>query len=305
MNKYLYTAVFCLALSCAAYAQATPAAATEKAQQSAQDIPLEKRDTTAVVPVANAQANPNASYNKTALPPKGGLRIVGSQEELTDEETDIPQGTIAVYIDIEEAFNKNPWTLQARRNMRIDLEQRQIEFSQIQQQLKELRAKEENYYKEIEYYKPFFQKSVVIEPDNQNIFPKLRYEITDEMMATMAFSLADSRVESPQNTPQKMEHLKAALKDTRKSIIEKEAFLRNYKEISREEVLSKQDFIVQEILKQIYSGIKEFAKVRSIAIVVDKKDLIYGKPLNVTDEFVKWMKTYHKKYVKENGDISL
>ena len=88
-----------------------------------------------------------------------------------------------------------------------------------------------------------------------------------------------------------------------KAILQKEAFLVDYKELSKEEILSRQDYIVQQILKQIYSGIKEYATVRNIGIVVDKKDLIFGKPLNVTPEFIKWMKTYNKKYIKENGDI--
>jgi len=233
------------------------------------------------------------------LQPKGGVKLAGKQSELTEKP--LPAGTLAVFIDIEEAFNKTPRTLQARREMRLDLERRQIEFAQIQDQLKELKLKESNLYKEIDYYKPFFLPSKVIEPPNNNLYPKLQQDSAQDMLSTLAFSAADSRVASPENTPQKLEALQEAVRDSRKNIIDKETFLRNYKEMSKEEILSRQDHIVQEVLKEIYSGIKEYASVRNIGIVVDKRDLIYGKPLNVTDEFVKWMKTYHKKYTKENG----
>jgi Skp family chaperone for outer membrane proteins len=79
--------------------------------------------------------------------------------------------------------------------------------------------------------------------------------------------------------------------------------LLNFKELSKEEILSRQDVIIQAVLKEIYTGIKEYAALRNIGIVVDKQEIIYGKPLNITPEFVKWMKSYHKKYKEQYGDI--
>jgi Skp family chaperone for outer membrane proteins len=99
-----------------------------------------------------------------------------------------------------------------------------------------------------------------------------------------------------------MENLKEQIRATKQAIIEKETFLLNFKALSTEEVNSQQDYIVGEILKEIYSGLKEYAAVRNIGMVVDKNNLLYGKPLNVTDEFIKWMKNYHTKYKKQLGD---
>ena len=103
-------------------------------------------------------------------------------------------------------------------------------------------------------------------------------------------------------SPKNLDTIKEQIRATKISIIEKETFLLNFKELSKEEVNSRQDYIVGQILKEIYSGLKEYAAVRNIGMVVDKNNLLYGSPLNVTDEFIKWMKNYHTKYKKQLGD---
>jgi hypothetical protein len=322
MRRYYYILILFTALTCASNAQETPAvfesfSETVSAEQAADagantpKLPLEEYDSADIVPVPAESAQPAAQTDpaqQAADQPKKkkrkeDFRLVGAGKELEEDETEILPGTLAVYIDIEEAFNKNPWTLQARRNLRLDLETRQIEYAQLQQHVKELKAKEVNLEEELAYYKSYYEKPEYIEAQGTNIYPRLTSDDMYNVLSTLVFSSSDQRRNSPENTPQKLEQIKANIRDTKKAIIEKEAYLLSYKEFSKEDVLSRQDYIVQEILKEIYSGIKEFAAVRNIGIVVDKKDLIYGKPLSVTAEFVKWMKTYHKKYVKQNGEI--
>ncbi|MDR0953229.1 MAG: OmpH family outer membrane protein [Elusimicrobiota bacterium] len=230
-----------------------------------------------------------------------GFRLVTSQKDA--DYSEIPKGTLAVFIDVEEAFNKNPWTLQARKNMRLDLEEKQVEFVKLKDQLAELKTSETNLIKDIAYYKPFYQNLEYIAPAGGSSYPKIPSNALANLLNTTCFSSSASIIDSPVNTPQKMSEIKKELRDTRQAITEREAFLLNYQELTREEVLSRQDYIVQQIIKEIYSGIKEFAATRNIALVVDRQDLIYGKPLNVTNEFIKWMKSYHKKYLKEHGDI--
>ncbi len=230
---------------------------------------------------------------------EGGFKIVGKEDDLSK----IPEGTLAVYIDVEEAFNKNPWTIAARKDMKLELETKQIEFAQLKEQLQELKLKEKDLLAEIRYYRPFYDKSKYVDLGGENIFPKITKNNLRDILNNICFCGIEHNVSSPENTPQKLDSLISALRDAKKAIIDKEAFLLNYKELSREEILSRQDYIVQQILKEIYSGIKEYAALRNIGLVVDKNDLVLGAPLNVTPEFVKWMKSYHKKYIKQNGDI--
>ncbi|MDR1124071.1 MAG: hypothetical protein LBL61_05730 [Elusimicrobiota bacterium] len=334
MKQAVFFVLMCCV--CCVYAQQTVAVFEDENQTAAQPpdaqkLPMGAADTTVIVPAAESPAEPEPELvqipampdaaqqeeepsapatTQTAVPPeqaaqknlKKGFALGGTQEDLF-EETPLPAGTLAVYIDIEEAFNKNPWTLQARRGLRLELETKQLEYAQIQQQLKELRLKEKNLNEETAYYKPYYEPLRYIEAPADNVYPKLQRDALEDTLTLLSFSPADERTASPENTPQKATQLEEAVKDTKKSILEKEAYLLNYKELSREEVLSRQDYIVQEVLKEIYSGIQEYAKVRNIGLIVDKKNLIYGKPLNVTSEFIKWMKTYHKKYLKEHGDI--
>ncbi len=230
-----------------------------------------------------------------------GLKLDG--EKTDDDESEIPPGTLAVYINIEEAFNNNPWTIKARKNIKIDLEEKQLEYVQMQSQLQELRNKLDHLNSELVYYTPYYLNISHIPSLGNKTYPILKKDDMEDISKNLIFSSSASQVNSPINIPLKNEQLKTAIFDTKKAILQKEAFLVDYRELSKEEILSRQDYIVQQILKQIYSGIKEFATVRNIGIVVDKSDLIFGKPLNVTPEFIKWMKTYNKKYIKENGDI--
>ena len=246
---------------------------------------------------ANRQVQQAQQEQKAAQKKKKqgfGVKLDGNDKD-EDDNFEIPAGTLAVYIDIEEAFNNNPWTIKARKNIKIDLEATQIEYAQMQSQLQELKKKLAYLNEELIYYSPFYtgEQYVSAMGDKQRVV----------FFSVILFAPAATQTDSPVNIPLKTEQLKSAIRDTKKAIIEKEAFLVDYKELSKEEILSRQDYIVQQILKQIYSGIKEFASVRNIGLVVDKKDLIFGKPLNVTPEFVKWMKTYNKKYIKENGDL--
>lgn len=272
-------------------------------QAAALAAPVENALSTPLAEEELQQAERRVQEQKNAAPkhkPHFGLKLDGSEE---DDESDIPPGTLAVYIDVEEAFNNNPWTIKARKNIKIDLEATQMEYVQMQTQLQELKNKLSNLNKDLIYYTPYYQNVQYIPALGDRTYPKVQTDNTEAICKELLFCSSASQVDSPLNIPLKLQQLQSAIKDTKKAIIEKEAFLLNYRELSKEEILSRQDYIVQQILKQIYSGIKEYAAVRNIGIVVDKKDLIFGKPLNVTPEFIKWMKTYNKKYIKENGDL--
>lgn len=284
----------------------TTLAPVQNPQTAALDTPVKNALSEPIAQEELQQANQQAAKeNKKAAKKKKegfGLKLDGQAKD-EDDGFEIPAGTLAVYIDIEEAFNNNPWTIKARKNIKVDLEATQIEYAKMQSQLQELKKKLVYLGDELTYYSPYYTGEQYVSAMGDKQYPVLQIDQAEKLSKDFLFAPSAAQTDSPINIPLKIEQLKSAIRDTKKDIIQKEAFLVDYRELSKEEILSRQDYIVQQILKQIYSGIKEFASVRNIGLVVDKKDLIFGKPLNVTPEFVKWMKSYNKKYIKENGDL--
>ncbi len=303
-------------------------------------IPLEKYDTTAIVeipvmspskdkpagdfdPVLNQTApegsqdfnasqgtlpnvqNPQAAAlqtpQKNALantPEKSGLALNLNGKE--EKPAKVPEGTLAVYINMEQVFNNNPWTIEARKTMRLELEAKQLEYAQLQEQVKSLREKLANLRIELMEAQPFYEDLEYIPPTEDKTFPRIKPNTLKHILQELLFFSSQVPQKTPL-TPKQIDALKNEIRETKKAIIDKEYFLINFKEFSKEEVNSRQDYIVGEILKEIYSGLKEYAALRNIGMVVDKNNLLYGKPLNVTDEFIKWMKNYHSKYKKQLG----
>ena len=226
-----------------------------------------------------------------------GFKLNGKEETPSK----VPEGTLAVYINMEQVFNNNPWTIEARKNMRLELEAKQLEYAQLQEQVKSLKDKLTNLRIELAEEQPFYEDLEYIPPTEDTTFPRIKPNVLKHILQHLTFSSCENVRDIPLEHRQ-IETLKNQIRETKIAIIEKETFLLNFKELSKEEVNSQQDYIVGEILKEIYSGLKEYAAVRNIGMVVDKNNLLYGKPLNVTDEFIKWMKNYHTKYKKQLGD---
>ncbi|MBO4707697.1 MAG: OmpH family outer membrane protein [Elusimicrobiaceae bacterium] len=255
--------------------------------------------------VQDPQAAALQTPEKNALAPNAKPEEVKQQfgfklngEEKSTEKKD--EGALAVYINMEEVFNNNPWTIEARKTMRLELEAKQLEYSQLQDQVKSLKEKLNNLRTELKNAQPFYEELEYIPPTEDTTFPRIKPNNLKHILQDLLFSSSQTMQEVP--TPQKqINSIKEQIRTTKQAIIEKETFLLNFQQLSKEEVNSRQDYIVGEILKEIYSGLKEFASVRNIGVVVDKNNLLYGKPINVTDEFIKWMKNYHSKYKKQSG----
>ena len=209
---------------------------------------------------------------------------------------------MAIYIDMQEAFNKNPWTIEARKNMKRALENKQVEYAQLTQQIaslqKELKTLQEDFVRSV----PFYEKYDYILPkDNQ--YPCFEEDKVKPLLNELCFSSWITLKDTPQDLPKQEDILKENIAKTKQEIIDKQTFLLNFKARSSEEFLTRQDFVIQQILREIYSGIEEYSTLRNVGVVVDKTELIYGKPLDVTQEFIKWMKSYHKKYIEKNGEL--
>jgi len=276
---------------------------TQKAPEGTQDFNAAQGT---LPTVQNPQAAALQTPEKNALTPNAkpeevkehfAFKLNGKEETPSK----VPEGTLAVYINMEQVFNNNPWTIEARKNMRLELEAKQLEYAQLQEQVKTMREKLANLRTELAEAQPFYEDLEYIPPTEDTTYPRIKPDILKHILQEISFCGCQAVPDIPY--PQKqINTLKEQIRETKINIIEKETFLLNFKELSKEEVNSRQDYIVGEILKEIYSGLKEYAAVRNIGMVVDKNNLLYGKPLNVTDEFIKWMKNYHTKYKKQSGD---
>ena len=276
---------------------------SQSAPEGSQDFNVSQ---SALASVENPQDAAMQTPEKNSLAPnapveedKQNLRITSNDKE--QKLSKIPKGTLAVYINMEEVFNNNPWTIEARKTMRLELEEKQLEYAQLQEQIKNLKGKLNLLRNEIEEEQPFYKEIEYVPPTNDKTFPRIKQNILKYILQDLLFCSCQTMQNTPL-TPKQINVLKEQIRETKKAIIDKETFLLNFKEMSKEEIESRQDYIVGEILKEIYSGLKEYAAARNIGIVVDKNNLLYGKPLNVTDEFIKWMKNYHTKYKKQLGD---
>jgi len=276
---------------------------TQKAPEGSQDF----NSSQGTLPIVqDPQAAALQKPEKNALAPNApaeevkehfAFKLNGNEEEPSK----VPEGTLAVYINMEQVFNNNPWTIEARKTMRLELEAKQLEYAQLQEQVKSLKEKLANLRTELAGEQPFYEELEYIPPTDDTTFPRIKPNILKHILQELTFYSSQITDNIPLEQ-KKTENIKEQIKETKRTIIDKEAFLLNFKELSKEEVNSRQDYIVGEILKEIYSGLKEYAAVRNIGMVVDKNNLLYGKPLNVTDEFIKWMKNYHTKYKKQLGD---
>ncbi len=318
MRNFCYIIFLILFLPAFAAAQesiATKAVENELAGSS--QIPLEKYDTTAVVPIPSDNNNPQKASDFSpkidtnapqgtpdfTKPSNANQGFIGFKANGNAQEEDVIQDSpVAIYIDMQEAFNKNPWTIEARKNMKLALENKQVEYAQLTKQIANLQKELESLQNVFLQKMPFYEKADYVLPQ-KNLYPYFEENKIKPLLNNLCFASWTDLKNTPNNLPKEEDELKEKIAQTKQEIIDKQAFLLNFKARSSEEFLSRQDFVIQQILKEIYSGIEEYATIRNVGIVVDKTELIYGKPLDVTQEFVKWMKNYHKKYIKKNGEL--
>ena len=310
----LFLILFCPAFLAAQQSIATKAVENELAGSS--QIPLEKYDTTAVVPVPSDNNEPQKApafspkidknapqgtpdFTNSANTNKGIIGFKANGNEQDEVKKDSP---VAIYIDMQEAFNKNPWTIEARKNMKLALENKQVEYAQQTNQISSLQKELETLQNDFVRNAPFYKKSEYVLPQ-KNIYPFLNQNKISPLLNELCFGSWVNLKNTPENLPKQEDNLREQIAKIKQEIIDKQYFLLNFKARSSEEFLSRQDFVIQQILKEIYSGIEEYATLRNVGIVVDKTELIYGKPLDATQEFVKWMKNYHKKYIEKHGEL--
>lgn len=315
----IFLVFFCPAYIAAQESTATKAIENELAGSS--QIPLEKYDTTTLVPVPSdnnvpqeassfdpqlanniPQGTPGAAEPKGTKPLPKDNRFVAFRSSQNEKEEVIKDSPVAIYIDMQEAFNKNPWTIEARKKMKLALENKQVEYAQLTKQVNDLQKQLGDLQENFTQNMPFYEKADYILPQ-RNLYPCFEKDEVKPLLNELCFTSWVNLKDTPVNQPEEQDKLKEQIAKTEQEIIDKQTFLLNFKVRSSEEFLTRQDFVIQQILREIYSGIEEYATLRNVGVVVDKTELIYGKPLDATQEFVKWMKNYHKKYIEKNGEL--
>ena len=305
MNKKL--AVLLLLLSSAwLHAQTNAADTLTKEEETAVAAILAKQNESVV------KASAAAPEEKIVLPEQTKQAALAQHEqaaqsteesspEPAEKETDAPPAkclTVA-FIDIDEAFNEHPRTIEVKEQIHLKIMAKETEVQNAKELIALLQQENERLAAHIRELKPFYER-IVVEP--HPLLPKIE-EPADSLMwgnfvNRLTFSGAEILSTSPLNIPGQLEELQNRMAENKKTIAEKEFFIDNYRYTTREEILNLEKQEVQEILQDIYSEIKSFAKKRNIGAIVRKDELLYGQaPVNVTKDFIARLKK-SKKYRK-------
>ncbi|MBO5012142.1 MAG: hypothetical protein J6C49_06850 [Elusimicrobiaceae bacterium] len=222
------------------------------------------------------------------------------EEEEDESANREPQKCLTVaFVDIDEAFNEHPRTVAVKEQIRLKIVSKEDEVRGAKQLIEVLAQENALLSAQMRELKPFYER-IVVEPNP--LLPKIE-ESADTLLLTnvlnrLTFSGAEVLSTSPLNTPARLEDLQARIASNKKIIAERGLFIDNYRYATREEILQLEKKEVNEILKDIYTEIKSFAKKRNIGAVVRKDDILYGeKPVNVTKDFINRLKK-SKKYRK-------
>lgn len=246
---------------------------------------------------AQPQTAPDA---QTAAPLSPEQDADGTDAEETEEQPkEVLKCLTVAYIDIDEAFNEHPRTIAVKEQIRLKILSKEEEVDGAKQLISVLEAENKRLAVQVRELKPYYER-IVVEP--QALKPQIK-ESADSLLLgnvlnRLTFSGAEILSTSPLNTPAELDDLTARIASNKKIIAERSLFIDNYKYTTREEILKLEKKEVNEILKDIYTEIKSFAKKRNIGAIVRKDEILYGeKPVNVTKDFINRLKKA-KKYRK-------
>jgi len=230
----------------------------------------------------------------------------GQPEEEDEEEPQASQEAVApekcltvAFIDIDEAFNEHPRTIAVKSQIHLKIQAKETEVQNAKELIAVLERENALLAGQLRELKPFYARIVV---ETQPLLPRIEepadtLELSN-LLNRLTFAGTEILSTSPLNTPAQLEDLKARIAANKKVIAEREFFIDNYRYATREEILNLEKKEVTEILQDIYSEIKSFAKKRNIGAIVRKDELLYGQaPVNVTKDFITRLKK-SKKYRK-------
>ena len=283
------TSVLLLLLGAALANAQTNAADTLTQQEQAAVNAILAKNAPAAAPA------PKAPSPEQSLPPTDAAEPSDATEP---EDSTPPSKCLTVaFIDIDEAFNEHPRTVAVKQQIQEKIEAKETEVQNARELIAALQLENERLAAQLRELKPFYAR-IVVEP--HPLLPKIEEPadtlLLGNLLNRLTFSGAEILSTSPLNTPAQLDDLQARIAANKKTIEEREFFIDNYRYATREEILNLEKQEVQEILQDIYSEIKSFAKKRNIGALVRKDELLYGQaPVNVTKDFITRLKK-SKKY---------
>lgn len=250
-----------------------------------------------------AQPTPQTPGQAPAQPvqPESATQPAATPEEEEEDLSKYADKCLTVaYVDIDEAFNKHPRTVAVKEQIHLKILAKEQEVESAKQIISTLTAENNMLSAQLLQLKPFYER-IVVQP--QEFEPKIEEKADSLLLGNiinrLIFSGAEVITTSPLNTPEELDDVTARIAANKKIIAERSFFIDNYKYTTREEILKLEEKEVKEILKDIYTEIKSFAKKRNIGAVVRKDEVLYGdKPVNVTKDFINRLKK-SKKYRKK------
>ena len=266
---------------------------------------LTQQEQAAVAAILAKESKP-ASAEKIVLPPEdhqAALQEVNDEQPEPEETASGKQKCLTVaFVDIDAAFDAHPRTIAVKEQIREKILAKEEEVENAKQLIDLLRMENRTLANQLRELKPFYER-IVVEP---HPFLPRPHEDADELafgnlLNRLTFAAADQVTTSPLDTPARLDDLKARIAANKQLIEERSFFIDNYKYTTREEILKLEKQEVNEILKDIYTEIKTFAKKRNIGAVVRKDEVLYGEhPVNVTNDFINRLKK-SKKYRKRGN----
>lgn len=203
------------------------------------------------------------------------------------------------FIDIDIAFNEHPRTQAVKQQIDIKIKAKEREVESAKDIIAALEAENKLLSRQLADLKPFYERIVT----DQVLLPRVP-ESADtlelgNLLNRLTFAGSEVISTSPLNSPARLDDVTERIGANKKIIAERNFFIDNYKYQTREEILNLEKEEVKNILQDIYTEIKSFAKKRNIGAIVRKDEILYGQqPVNVTKDFVSTLKK-SKKYRKK------
>lgn len=250
--------------------------------------------------LAHAQKENPAPVKEEAPEETAQPAAAPAQEEPEAQEQTTPQQCLTVaFVDIDEAFNAHPRTVAVKEQIRQKILAKEKEVRSAKQLIQVLQAENRTLAAQLNEIKPFYEQVVV---ETQPLLPRPPEKqdtlAFDNLINRLTFGGAEPLTTSPLNRPERADDLTTRIAANKKIIQERELFIDTYRYQTREEILQLEKKEVNEILQDIYSEIKTFAKKRNIGAIVRKDEVLYGeKPVNVTKDFINRLQK-SKKYRK-------
>ena len=205
---------------------------------------------------------------------------------------------VVAYLDIDYVFKNHPWTAFSKTELQDALQKKADEIENAKKEISALRDASAALENTTDSLKPFYE-AVYSSDDGTPVFPRpqgLNFDDTaDAISRSLVFSGADIRFNSPLDSVAVIDQNRKKIEDDITAAHDKEIWIEKQKFDTENDVKRREAARVKEILQDIYKELKDFSEKRNIAVVVSKRDILYGQNIvDITQEFTDRLKKTRK-----------